>query len=300
MIKKRQAAIIGSNAEIRQFLCDMLHHANFDVVGIEAPEDVPEEAELVLSILRPSRVQSDTHPHAKSVVKQAISQAQQRVFSKVSNLAQRLGIEAQFSKIQELLSSQNLEDDLRKKNASLEHLTEELKRANVELMRLAVTDALTGLNNRRHFMEALRRECQRALRYQRKLSLLMLDIDHFKQINDTHGHAAGDAVLVDFAQLISAAVRRTDLVARLGGEEFAVAFIETDLERARIAAEGLRQDVAGTIFTHHQTPIQITLSGGLVEFPSEAFDNHLALLEAADKALYEAKTEGRDRISIGA
>ena len=299
MIKKRQAAIIGSNAELRQFLCDLLHRANFDVVGVEAAEEVPEGAELVLSIVRPTEAHSYTRSQAKGFVKQAISQAQQQVLSKASNLAQRLGFEVQFSKLQELLSPQSLEDDLRKKNASLEHLTRELKRANVELMRLAVTDALTGLNNRRHFMEALRRECQRAQRYQRKLTLLMLDIDHFKQINDTYGHAAGDAVLVGFAKLVSAAVRRTDLVARLGGEEFAVAFVETDIEHAHIAAESLRKDVAAATFTHHQTPVQITLSGGLVEFPGEDIDNHLDLLEAADKALYEAKTGGRDRISVG-
>jgi diguanylate cyclase (GGDEF)-like protein len=286
MSKKRRAAIIGPNTEIRQFLCDILQQEEFDTVGVETEEEVPAGVDLVISVLRA--------PSPPSMKKPGLMQ---QAFSVASEIVQKLGVDAPLHKLQELLSPSMLEEDLRKKNASLEHITQELKRANSELMRLAVTDSLTGLNNRRHFMEALRRECQRAQRYQRKLSLLILDIDHFKQINDTHGHPAGDAVLVGFAQLIAKSVRRTDLVARIGGEEFAIAYIETDIEKARVAAESLRLEVASAVFTHHQTPIQITLSGGLVEFPSEGIDNHLALLEEADKALYEAKTGGRDQIS---
>jgi diguanylate cyclase (GGDEF)-like protein len=287
MSKKRRAAIIGSNNEIRQFLCDVLEQEEFDTVGIETEAEVPTDAELVISVLRSP---AEAHPKRPSLMRQA--------FARASDIVHKLGVDAPLHKLQELFSPSVLEEDLRKKNASLEHITQELKRANAELLRLAVTDSLTGLNNRRHFMEALRRECQRAQRYQRKLSLLILDIDHFKQINDTHGHPAGDAVLLGFAKLIANSVRRTDLVARLGGEEFAIAYIETDIEKARIAAESLRQEVSTAVFTHHQTPIHITFSGGLVEFPSVEIDNHLTLLEAADKALYEAKTGGRDQIAV--
>src|SRR5262249_27398443 len=103
---------------------------------------------------------------------------------------------------------------------------------------------------------------------------------------------------IGLSKLLASSIRRTDLLARLGGEEFAVAYVETDLENAKIAAEALRAEVARTTFTHHQRPMQITISGGLVDFPRESFESHLDLLEAADRALYEAKTGGRDRIVI--
>lgn len=231
---------------------------------------------------------------------QTLRRRLRRVSRQADRLALRLGLdpllEQTRARLVAALFLPDLEEDLRRKNQALEHLTAELRRANAELLRLAVTDALTGLNNRRHFMEALRREFQRAERYHHPLSLLLIDVDHFKRINDTHGHPVGDAVLVGLAQHLKSSIRSTDLAARLGGEEFAVAYVETDLAQAKKAAETLRKTISQKIFSHHKTQVQITMSGGLATSSDRRVSSHLDLIELADRALYEAKTGGRDRI----
>ncbi|MFA6313936.1 MAG: diguanylate cyclase, partial [Sterolibacterium sp.] len=174
----------------------------------------------------------------------------------------------------------------------------ERKLAQRELERLAQTDALTGLANRRHFMESAEQELSRTLRYGGQLSVLMADIDHFKNINDTHGHQAGDLVLQRLGELCREMLRDVDVVGRIGGEEFAVALPQTGAEKALEVAERLRKTVAKSeVPLAHGIPLRITLSLGVTTLV-DSNTNVDTLLAQADKALYEAKNLGRDRVCV--
>jgi len=161
--------------------------------------------------------------------------------------------------------------------------------------RLATTDGLTGLLNRRTFNAALEQRLREAHRYNRPLSLLLLDVDHFKKVNDTYGHPAGDAVLRGIARLAQKQARETDLVARYGGEEMALILPETDAHGARVIAERLRKAVEGATHATDQGAVQVTLSVGVAVWPGGG-ESPEDLLAAADKALYRAKQAGRNRV----
>jgi len=176
-----------------------------------------------------------------------------------------------------------------------EERSRELFEKNLELERLSSTDPLTGLHNRRHFSASARIEFQRALRFDLKLSAVMMDIDHFKRVNDRFGHAAGDAVLVGVAGACIAGIRATDLHARYGGEEFCFLLPETGLDGAGILAERLRDAVAALHFTAGGVDFAVTASFGVAERLADG-DSIELLLDRSDKALYEAKREGRDRV----
>ena len=162
------------------------------------------------------------------------------------------------------------------------------------LQRQATTDALTSLNNRRHFLALAATEWARFQRYQRPLSMLMLDIDHFKSINDTFGHASGDQAIVAVAHILKTNQRASDVVGRLGGEEFGILLPETNASQAMVAAERIRNQVAARpLMTHHPERI-VTISIGIAA-ATLSMSSIEALMEAADKALYEAKNGGRNR-----
>jgi len=165
------------------------------------------------------------------------------------------------------------------------------RESQAELERLSVTDALTGLYNRRHLMGTLATEVQRSRRLRRPFSVLLADVDHFKQYNDTHGHPAGDAVLARIAEILRKTTRGVDCVARYGGEEFLVMLLETTVGTAEIVAERIRARVASEEFAGGR----ITMSIGVAECPSHG-DTPESLIESADAALYEAKDRGRDRV----
>lgn len=174
----------------------------------------------------------------------------------------------------------------------------ELRTMTEDLKRLANSDALTDLASRRHFMEALAREVERADRYGRALSLVLLDLDHFKRVNDTWGHATGDEVLKDAAFAVRAVCRDIDVPARLGGEELVILLPETDTEGARVVAERLRARLREA---EHVSPdgktFRVTASIGVASFGSDA-DTDKALLRRADEALYAAKRAGRNRVRL--
>jgi two-component system cell cycle response regulator len=168
-------------------------------------------------------------------------------------------------------------------------------------LRLAVTDPLTGLYNRRYAMNHLGQIAARAAETGRSFAVMLLDIDHFKQVNDRHGHAAGDAVLAGVAGRMRDNLRGVDLLARFGGEEFVAALPDTTLEEARIAAERLRAVVAEAPFDPPgpaAAPISVTLSVG-VALGQGAETPVAALLEEADRALYVSKSDGRNLVSFG-
>lgn len=166
------------------------------------------------------------------------------------------------------------------------------------LLELASTDGLTGLHNRRHFMERLQSELHRIRRSRRSAALLMLDLDFFKAINDRYGHAAGDTVLRFFAELLRSNARQSDLVARLGGEEFAVLLPDCDLNAAAIFAERLRGSLALAEIPYAERLLQVTVSIGCTDLGPDDSNPEICL-SRADDALYRAKASGRNCIRLG-
>jgi len=180
----------------------------------------------------------------------------------------------------------------------IKHLQDDLKRSNELLLELSNTDHLTGLFNRRFLMEALDKEVQRARRKDGQVALLMLDIDHFKRVNDTHGHLQGDVVLQKVALHIQKELRSYDTAARYGGEEFVAVLPDTSLKEAFNVADRIRLSVQGMRFAGSLSNEQVTVSLGVALFPSPCFDDIDGLLRAADEALYQAKERGRNRVII--
>lgn len=164
-----------------------------------------------------------------------------------------------------------------------------------EIYRLMTIDGLTELHNKRYFNEAIEREASRSKRYQRTFSLVLFDIDHFKKINDTFGHLAGDSVLRQLGALVRGKVRRDDVPARTGGEEFSVIVPEVPLDGAVILAEKLRIAIEGSTFKFEGTRIPVTVSIGVAEW-SDDIKDPADLVKRADERLYEAKRTGRNRV----
>ena len=177
-------------------------------------------------------------------------------------------------------------------------LKREIRTAHRKISEMATLDELTGLYNRRYFMEALERERSRAERHGKALSLCMMDLDFFKRVNDKLGHRAGDLVLADVGRIIREWSRQSDLPCRYGGEEFAVILPETHLEGARIACERLRLLVAENQVPWRTGPIQITVSIGVAQNRKNVKDSIRKLIDRADEALYRAKETGRNRVEV--
>ena len=167
-----------------------------------------------------------------------------------------------------------------------------------EVDRRSRTDALTGLFNRAHFGEQLQEKLDSADRYNQPVSLVMVDIDHFKRVNDTYGHEAGDAVLRRVAGLIQEEVRSTDVCVRYGGEEIALLLAQTPQSAAKELAERLRDRIASTVAFHKGATIPVTASFGVATYP-ESVRVRDQLFPQADAALYRAKAEGRNCVRYG-
>ncbi len=164
-----------------------------------------------------------------------------------------------------------------------------------EIYQLMTLDGLTQVRNKRYFDEMLDREVSRARRYHRHFSLILFDIDHFKKVNDTYGHLAGDAVLRQLGSLLSARVRRDDTIARTGGEEFGILCPEVHAHEAAELARKLNRLVAETKFAFENTAIDVTISLGVCEWSPE-HETPEEIVRAADQKLYEAKRLGRNRV----
>ncbi|RMD93855.1 MAG: sensor domain-containing diguanylate cyclase [Calditrichaeota bacterium] len=162
----------------------------------------------------------------------------------------------------------------------------------------SITDELTGIFNRRYFNQRLEREIQRSKRYEHSLALILLDIDHFKNYNDLHGHLKGDKLLRKLARILDNNLRSADILARYGGEEFVIILPEISKEQAKQVADKLRNKVENTRFEHGESQPEgkVTISLGIAVFPEDARHPH-KLVECADQALYLAKTSGRNRIA---
>lgn len=177
--------------------------------------------------------------------------------------------------------------------AQVKKLYDQLRERNAELDRMSRVDALTGLFNRRHLEEELDRQSSTARRDGTPLALLLLDIDHFKSVNDTYGHPAGDVVLQEFGRRLRGHLRAGDVAGRWGGEEFLVVLPRTDLPGALVVAERIRSTTCREPVTAAGLPILVTVSGGCAAGP---LDDPADLVSGADAALYEAKAAGRNRI----
>ncbi|KAB7623418.1 diguanylate cyclase [Alkalilimnicola sp. S0819] len=175
--------------------------------------------------------------------------------------------------------------------------THALRHAHAEMHRLVTTDALTGTASRRSFLASLDGEFRHARRHHVELSLLMLDIDHFKRVNDSYGHPVGDIVLKEFAIRCRSMLRANDLMGRLGGEEFAILLPGTDAEGARQAAEKIREAIAAQPILTSQASVAITTSLGIATLQADD-EKPDRLINRADKGLYRAKQEGRNRVGI--
>ncbi len=210
------------------------------------------------------------------------------------------------ARVKSMLRLKVLQDAVVEKNRELDHKNRELDRANKELaqkreelLALTRTDALTSLNNRRYFEERLTEEFARSTRYRSPLSLVMMDIDHFKRLNDNYGHPFGDEVLRMVARTVRGRLREVDFVARYGGEEIIALLPETGPKDAMGACERVREAIASIQLEHRALdgtikPVQVTASLGVASVPAKSLPTMEELLRAADTCLYEAKGAGRN------
>ncbi|EAT15255.1 diguanylate cyclase [Desulfuromonas acetoxidans] len=175
-------------------------------------------------------------------------------------------------------------------------LQDNLKRSNRLLLNLSSTDSLTQLYNRRVLMRTLRKEFQRQVRTEESFSLLMVDVDHFKNINDRYGHLNGDTVLINLARMLRSYLRPYDVPTRFGGEEFALVLPNTNMECAREVAERLRLAAKELRFSGEIRDLEITISIGVATCPADGVESEDDLLKLTDDALYAAKSAGRDQV----
>lgn len=195
----------------------------------------------------------------------------------------------------ELLARVRTHLELKYTRDKLKELLNEQEKLSKELERLATTDPLTGVWNRRHLFALAEQEINRASRYQKPFSILMIDIDKFKKINDNYGHCVGDEVLIVMAKVTLRCLRQADFFGRFGGEEFVAVLPETNMDEAAIAADRIRQNIAKIVIYAQQQPLNITVSIGIATYSWE--DKTIdTILQRADQALYLAKSQGRNRV----
>ncbi len=202
------------------------------------------------------------------------------------------------ARVKSMLRLKVLQDELLGKMAELDRANHDLVEKKKELEKLSRTDSLTGLFNRRYFEERFVGEFERSRRYRSAVACMMIDIDHFKKLNDTRGHPFGDQVLRGTASVIKETLRDVDLVGRYGGEEFIAILPETGPEESRLVAERLRDRIAARGYPDAGDTVTITASLGVACYPMPGVESHEDFLRIADDALYQAKESGRNRVCM--
>jgi len=229
-------------------------------------------------------------------------------FVPVILISARAGLESRVAGLRigadDFLAKPFAEAEIQARSAAMlriKSLHDQLRKANAELERLAIVDGLTNVFNRRAFDERLRDEFRRCRRYGDPVSLLMLDLDHFKRLNDEYGHSFGDRVLRGTADIISSMLRAPDVCARFGGEEFAVILPKTHLQGAFALGERLLAQIREKTYSCRESSrgdVHVTASAGAASHPSVGVTTAQHLIDCADDALYRAKCDGRDRIQV--
>ena len=261
---------------------------------------------LALSLVLTFNVLRRTERLAEAAEALGRGDLERRVPTRGRDELSRLG--ASFNHMADALQSHtiHLEDKvaarsraLAEEKTKLENTNAELRRAVDQLELLALTDGLTGLANHRRFQEALALELRRCARAVRPMSLIMIDVDHFKVFNDCHGHPSGDAVLQQLSNVFRSTLRHVDIVARYGGEEFGVLLLDTDLDGAALAAEKIRRAVEEEDFPGEvsQPGGRLTISLGVAAHPDHGLSPS-SIIRAADAALYAAKAAGRNQVFV--
>ena len=319
-MKKNTKILIADDEEIiRNLLKEHLTDEGYNVLAVSSGEDALENFSrdpdcLVITDIRMGgmsgvqlleeikKLDSDaqviiitSHASLDSAVATLRAGAYDYIFKPFEDLDQVTEVVRRaMDKIDLIRQNRLLVENLEKSNLMMEL-------ANETLMELAVRDGLTGLFNLRHFRHILNEELSRAERYSRQLCLVMIDVDNFKNYNDTHGHPAGDEVLKALAGILNKRLRDVDRSARYGGEEFLVLLPETDLEKGRTVAEDLRVQMEEYPFRGRESqPFgKVTISLGVAAFPQDGPDAD-TLIKVADDALYRAKNRGRNRVVCAA
>lgn len=197
----------------------------------------------------------------------------------------------------DITDRKKLEKELKNANESLQVQLNENERLRMQLQELAIRDPLTGVFNRRYFAEALDNETARSIREKIPFSIIVLDVDHFKKVNDTYGHKCGDVVLQSLAKFLLQNTRRSDIVCRFGGEEFVILMPDASVDSALERAEFFRREFESHAHKCGEDEIRSTFSAGVASFPTHA-DSGEILLGLADQALYESKEAGRNRVTV--
>jgi len=207
----------------------------------------------------------------------------------------RLGIEKDTAGY--LVTKLSRKEDAEKFHILAQQFILGIKRAILyqQVQELAITDSLTAVFSRRYFMERFKEEVERSVGFEYNFSCMMVDIDNFKNYNDSYGHLVGDAILKEIAKTVKENLRQIDLVGRYGGEEFSIILTETGREQARFVSERIRQAVAAKPIKVYDEDLKVTVSIGISTFPYDGKDI-IALIDSADSALYKAKQSGRNKV----
>ncbi len=298
--------IAGSFAEARR----LIESVRFDIALVDDRLPEPGGVELLATIRQSApgtvRLLMSAWVDNERLVK-AINEGQVNGFlEKPISPGRLMAHISQFSQLCTLIRQRDQAlTQLELQNRTLEALvserTRQLEDQNRQLERLATRDPLTGLYNRRYIEEKLEEETARARRYGPPLSVVLLDLDNFKMVNDTLGHQTGDEVLVAIAQSLRKDVRQVDVVGRIGGEEFIVILPNTPAKSAVTMGERIRSRIEGLdcIVKPDGTPLRMTISGGIAQFVAEDSGSK-EMLERADRVLYQAKREGKNRVLLDA
>ncbi len=306
-IGKALVTLEGSWLKVNAALCAIVGYSEAELLAtnfhsITHPEDLQQDVELLQELLEGRRSRYETQlryvHHDGSLVWVALSVTlvmdgvdRPYLLVQIQDISQRLEAEAQL-----LQAQADLERKVVERTRELARANRELERTNRTLEELARTDALTQLCNRRHLMERLHEAIAAARRYGIRFSLLIIDIDRFKTINDMHGHLSGDQVIAEVAQVLRTNTRQVDVAARLGGDEFCVVASNTGAEDAERIAEKLREAIgASRLRDANGAEMPVSCSIGIVEWQAD-FDSD-RLLDLADQALYAAKRAGRNRVA---
>lgn len=311
---KKIICLVDSDISVTKILSDRLRSVGFNVLAAHDDETAFELIKarkpdvILLDILMKMKNGGDILTAIKSdgisanipvIILSSANGVNSKVYGFLSGASDYIAKPFRFAEVLARINNQlrilDMQNELEKKN-------KELIEKNQLLQQMAVTDDLTGLYNKRYILNRLSGEVSYAARYREPISFLMVDVDHFKQVNDTYGHVVGDILLKEIAGMLKKIVRDVDIVARYGGEEFLIILPNGDTLGARILAERLRESVEKATFNIEGNRLFITISIGVksanVKKNVDPGTEVMTLINQADMALYRAKANGRNRVEI--